>query len=180
MITGDQQTLSIFRKHTMADDKIREGDPDKPRKKKPQPAAAEEERPRKKRPADDDDEDDAPKRKKVKKDEDESDMGSSPISALIPVGGSIFALLSLWLSAISLLAGIAAMILSSSPIVPAIAPGLWPLALLSGIASFFTHKSKASYGSITGNMRAILGILISLVVMVMHGFFVFLYFKGAR
>jgi hypothetical protein len=163
----------------MADDKIREGDPEKRKKKaaaKPPADDEEEERPRKKkRPADDEDED-APRPKKRKRADDEaSDLGSSPLSAILPVGGSIFALASLWLSVLSLLAGFACMVLFGKSVYSAILPSVWPIAILCGVVSFFTHKNKASYGSITGNMRAILGILIGLAAMVLHAFLIYWY-----
>jgi hypothetical protein len=57
-------------------------------------------------------------------------------------------------------------------------PILWPIGLFAGILAFFTHKSKMSYGSIAGNMRAILGILFSLAAMVMHILLIYLYATG--
>src|SRR5262245_3802897 len=111
----------------MAKEDIREGGPEKIRKKKPAPAE-EEERPRKKRPADEeeetprkkktkadkeDEEDEEPRKKKAKaaeedeedhegEEEEEGDVGASALSAIIPVGGSVFALAALWLSVIAL------------------------------------------------------------------------------
>ena len=69
----------------MADDKIREGDPEK-RKKKAAPPD-DEDRPRKKRRDDDDEEDeDRPRKKrKIARDEDDDDLGNSPLSAIVPV-----------------------------------------------------------------------------------------------
>jgi hypothetical protein len=194
----------------MADNDIREGDPDKPRKKKAPPPGDVDDRPRKKKPADDDeddeeeaprkkkriakddDEEEAPrKKKKVRKDDDdeEGDLGSSPLSAIMPVGGSVFALLSLWVGFISFLLGFVA--LGSSfdlitiwgigkipPIATCLMPMLWPVALLSGGLAFLTHKHKASYGSIVGNARAVFGILFSLGAMVLHAVLVFLFVKG--
>jgi hypothetical protein len=129
---------------------------------------------KKKRPADDDD-DDVPR-----KDEEDggSDLGNSPLSVLIPVGGSVFALAALWLGVFAVVAGIAGLILFPKNVISLLLPAFWPIALLCCALSFFTHKHKASYGSITGNMRAILGILASLVALGLHGFLAFLYFKG--
>jgi hypothetical protein len=152
----------------MADDDIREGNPEKTRKKKAPPP-------------DDEDDEQPRKKKKVARadaDEEESDLGSSPLSALIPVGGSIFALLSLWLSVISLLLAIFAMTTYYEKMLSCVLPALWPISLICGGLAFFTHKHKASYGSIAGNMRAVIGILISLAVMVMHLFLVFIFVKG--
>ena len=148
-------------------DNIREGDPDRPRKKKAAPPP-------------DEDEDDRPRKKKkraAEEDEDESgdDLGSSALSAVLPVGGSVFGLLALWLSVLSGLMGLAGMILFWKSPISALLPSLWPVALLCGILALFTHKHKASYGSITGNLRAIIGILISLGVMLMQGFLVFVW-----
>jgi hypothetical protein len=155
----------------MADEKFQEGEP---KKKKPAAPAASDDRPKKKRPADDDD-DDVPR-----KDEEDggSDLGNSPLSVLIPVGGSVFALAALWLGVFAVVAGIAGLILFPKNVISLLLPAFWPIALLCGALSFFTHKHKASYGSITGNMRAILGILASLVALGLHGFLAFLYFKG--
>ena len=163
----------------MAEDDIREGNPDKARKKKaPRPADDDDDLPRKKRRPVQDDEDEAPRRKKsVAKDDDDegSDLGSSALSALIPVGGSVFALLSLWLSVIALLLTIFAMTTYWQQMLSCVLPALWPISLICGGLAFLTHKHKASYGSIAGNIRAIIGILISLGVMVMHGFLVFVF-----
>lgn len=128
---------------TMADEKIRKGDPQPTKKKKApppedEPDDEEEERPKKKRRRDADDEDGA-------------DIGSSPLSAVVPVGGSIWALVALYVGLLS-----------------CFVPGLWLVSLLAGVLAFVTHKQKMSYGSIAGNMRAILGIIISLVAMVFH------------
>jgi hypothetical protein len=150
----------------MADNDIREGDPDKARKKKaPPPDDDDDDRPRKKRRPDDDEDDEAPRKKKkaAKHDDDDDDLGSSPLSAIIPVGGSIWALLSLYLSMVS-----------------CIVPGLWLISLLCGVLAFVTHKHKASYGSVAGNMRAILGIAFSLIAMVLHTILLFMYLSNPR
>ncbi|MSQ93681.1 MAG: hypothetical protein EXR98_03900 [Gemmataceae bacterium] len=133
----------------MADDDIQEGEPRK-KKKAPPPDDDDDDRPRKKRPADDDDEDDRPrKKKKVARDDDEGgDLGDSILSAVVPVGGSIWALLSLYSS-----------LLCFIPVLPL-------FGVLFGVIALMTHKHKASYGSITGNLRAILGIVIGLIVIV--------------
>jgi hypothetical protein len=147
----------------MADQDIREGDPEKARKKKA-PPPDDDDRPRKKRPAADDDDEAPRKKKKVAKDDDEGeDLGASPLSAIIPVGGSIWALLSLYLSMIS-----------------CVVPGLWLVSLLCGVLAFVTHKHKASYGSIAGNMRAILGIVFSLIAMVLHAIGLFVYLSNPK
>ena len=161
----------------MADDDIREGNPDKARKKKAPPPADDDLPRKKRRPIVDDDEDDAPRKKKnVANDEEEgNDLGRSALSALIPVGGSVFALLSLWLSVIALLLTIYAMTTYWEKMLSCVLPALWPISLICGGLAFFTHKHKASYGSIAGNMRAVIGILISLGVMVVHGFLVFIF-----
>jgi hypothetical protein len=162
----------------MADDDIREGGPRKPIKKKAAPPD-DDDRPKKRKPSADDDDDAemARKRKKIAKDDDDddNDLGSSALSAVIPVGGSIFALLSLWLSVIAGVMAFAGLVLFMNTLASILLPSLWPIALLCGIVSFFTAKHKASYGSIAGNMRAIIGILISLGVMVFHGVLIFMY-----
>ena len=136
--------LSLLRKQfSMADDKIREGDPEK-RKKKAAPPD-DEDRPRKKRRDDDD------------------DLGNSPLSAIVPVGGSIWALGSFYLALLSCLVPI--------PLLGLIAIGL-------GVLAFVTHKQKASYGSMTGNIRAVLGILIGFVTMIGSSIGLFLFFTG--
>lgn len=127
----------------MADDKIRKGDPDNVKRKKAPPPdddedEEEEERPRKRRRRDADEEEAA-------------DLGSTPLSAVVPVGGSIWALLSFWIALLSC-------------VVPL--PLLGLIAVILGVVAFLTHKSKASYGSITGNMRAVLGIVIGLLTMI--------------
>ena len=139
----------------------------------------EDDRTRKKkvRRAVEDDEDDRPRRKKKKRrdDDDDSDLGSSPLSALIPIGGSVLALMSLWLSVIGVLLTVASFRFFEKEIWSCVLPALWPLSLLSGGLSFFTHKHKVSYGSIAGNFRAIIGIVISLGVMAAHGYLVYVY-----
>lgn len=166
----------------MADEDIREGSPKKAKKKAPPPDEEDDDRPRKKkRDADAEDEEEAPRKKKKRmdEDEDESDLGASPLSAIIPVGGSVFGLLALWLSVVALVLGIAGFVfLKDLKVIAVIMPSLWPISLLCGVLAFFTHKHKASYGSIAGNIRAIIGILISLGVMVMHAVLVFMFFKG--
>jgi hypothetical protein len=151
----------------MANEDIREGNPDKARKKKAPPPDDEDDRPRK-------------KKKVARADEEEdNDLGSSALSAIIPVGGSVFGLLSLWLSVIALLMGIAAIgLMMDKSILAVVLPALWPVSLLCGVLAFLTHKHKASYGSIAGNLRAIIGILISLGVMALHGVLIFLFVMG--
>jgi hypothetical protein len=178
----------------MTDDDIREGDPDKPRKKKrPPPDDDEDDRPRKKRSSanDEDEEEERPKKKKKiarreEEDDEDDDLGSSALSAVLPVGGSVFALMSLWLSIISFALAVVALgsyfeIITLLPRIPAILactmPSFWPFAILSGGLSFFTGKRKLSYGSISGNMRAIFGILLALVVMVMQIVIIYLHAK---
>jgi hypothetical protein len=175
------KTILFSRKHNaMADQDIREGDPGKGRKKKIPPPDADD-RPRKKRPAAGDDDDAPRKKKKVARDEDEGeDLGASPLSAIIPVGGSIFALLSLWLSVLAGLMALVGLIYFFGNIVSCLLPSLWVISLLCGVLAFVTHKHKASYGSIAGNMRAIIGILISLGVMVLHGVLVFIFLTTGR
>ena len=156
--------LSLLRKQlSIADDKIREGDPEK-RKKKAAPPD-DEDRPRKKRRDDDDEEDeDRPRKKrKIARDEDDDDLGNSPLSAIVPVGGSIWALGSFYLALLSCLVPI--------PLLGLIAIGL-------GVLAFVTHKQKASYGSMTGNIRAVLGILIGFVTMIGSSIGLFLFFTG--
>jgi hypothetical protein len=78
---------------------------------------------------------------------------------------------------LAVVAGIAGfLVFQSRDVLGIVIPAFWPLPLLCGVLSFFTHRHKASYGSITGNMRAILGILASLLAMVIHGALVFRYF----
>ncbi|MBI2804169.1 MAG: hypothetical protein HYX68_04195 [Planctomycetes bacterium] len=134
----------------MADDDIREGDPDRVRKKKAPPP--------------DDDADDAPRKKKkvAQDDDDDNDLGNSPLSAIVPVGGSIWAVLSLYSALLCFI------------------PGLSLLAILFGVLALVTHKHKASYGSITGNMRAILGIVIGFIVLVGWGIGLFVYLSNPR
>ena len=164
----------------MADQDIREGEPEKARKKKV-PPPDDDDRPRKKRPAADDDDEVPRKKKKVAKDDDEGeDLGASPLSAIIPVGGSIFALLSLWLSVLAALLALVGLIYFFGNILSCLLPSLWVVSLLCGVLAFVTHKHKASYGSIAGNMRAIIGILISLGVMVLHGVLVFIFLTAGR
>ncbi len=142
----------------MADDDIREGEP---RRKKGQPPEDDEDRPRKKRPADDDDEEKPRKKKKIARDDDDdNDLGNSPLSAVVPVGGSIWALLSLYSSLLCFI------------------PGLPLLGVLFGVIALMTHKHKASYGSITGNLRAILGIVIGLIVIVGQAIVAVMWFNG--
>jgi len=133
----------------MANEDIREGAPEGKKQKAPPP----------------DDTDDRPRRqKRMDADEEASDdPGESALSAVVPIGGSIWALLSLYLSLLG-----------------CVIPGLPLLSLLFGIVALLTHKSKASYGSITGNMRAVLGILISLVLIVVHGIGLFLFLSNPR
>jgi len=191
----------------MADDDIREGvpkkkkkilppkdDDERPKKKLPVDEDDEpEDRPRKKRTADDEDEEETPPKKKKKpaaeEPEEESDMGESPLAAFIPVGGSVFALISLWTAIFSFVPAVVSLLLVTNtlqmmfvekfpPIMGCILPILWPVAVLTGGLSFFTTKAKASYGSIAGNMRAIIGILLGLIAMVLHGVLIYLFFKG--
>jgi hypothetical protein len=178
----------------MADDEIREGGPKKPKKKAPPPD--DEDRPRKKRPPDDeeeeddrprkkrrpvDDEEEAPRKKKKARDDDEDeeqegDLGASPLSAIIPVGGSVFGLMSLWLSVLGVVLTILAFAwFAPKDVIGCILPSVWPISLLSGGLAFLTHKHKASYGSIAGNIRALIGIVISLGVMAAHGLLIFMY-----
>lgn len=134
----------------MADEDFREGEPERPRKNKP--------------PRRDEKDDDRPRRRRRDDDvEDRDDLGNSALSAVVPIGGSIWALLSLYLSLLS-----------------CVIPGLPLLSLIFGIVALVTHKQKASYGSITGNIRAVLGILISLVVIVGQGIFLFLWLADVQ
>jgi hypothetical protein len=58
-------------------------------------------------------------------------------------------------------------------------PFLGLLAMILGVVAFMTHKHKASYGSVTGNMRAVLGIVIGLLTTIGSTIFVIGYFMGA-
>jgi hypothetical protein len=128
----------------MADEDIREGDPDKPRKRKsPPPDDDGNDRPRRR---DDDDDDFDRKRRNIGR-EDDDDGSNSPLSAVVPVGVSIWALASLYLALLG-----------------CIIPGFGLIAIFCGVMAFATHKQKASYGSISGNLRAILGIVIGAIV----------------
>src|SRR5438094_10048355 len=120
----------------MADDTIREGEPEKPRKQKA--------------PPDEEEDDDRPRRKKrgARREEEDDDLGSSALSAVVPVGGSIWALLSFYVALLSCIIPI---------------PLLGLIAIVLGVFAFITHKHKASYGFVTGSMRAVLGILIGLI-----------------
>jgi hypothetical protein len=123
----------------MADEKMRKGEPPAKKKKAAPPPA-------------EDEEDERPKKKRRDTDDEGgSDIGSSPLSAVVPVGGSIWALLSFYIALLSC-------------IVPL--PLLGLIAIILGGVAFMTHKHKASYGSITGNMRAVLGIVIGLITMI--------------
>ena len=93
--------------------------------------------------------------------EEGGDLGSSPLSAIVPVGGSIWTLVALYGGLLS-----------------CFVPGLWLLSLLAGVLALMTHKHKASYGSMAGNMRAILGILVSLFAMVLHAVILFMWLTG--
>ena len=122
----------------MPDDDIQEGSPQRPKKRKAPPP--------------EDDEDDRPRRRRRDAEEESAeDLGASPLSAVVPIGGSVWALLSFYLALLSCIVPI---------------PLLGLIAILLGLVAFFTHKHKASYGSVTGNMRAILGILIGFITMV--------------
>jgi hypothetical protein len=136
----------------MADEKIRKGEPQPAKKKKAAP------------PPSEDEEDERPRKKRRDADEEDgSDIGSSPLSAVVPVGGSIWALLSFYIALLSC-------------VVPL--PLLGLIAVILGGVAFMTHKHKASYGSITGNMRAVLGIVIGLFTMVGSTIIVIMYFMG--
>ena len=146
-------------------------DDDRPRKKKSRPSEdiEDDDRPRKKRSArdNDDDDDDRPRKRRRRMDEDEDedadDLGNSPLGAVVPLGTSIWALASFYLALLSC-------------VVPV--PLLGLIAMILGVVSFFTHKQKASYGSVTGNIRAVLGILIGLVTMVGSTALLILWFSG--
>jgi hypothetical protein len=145
-------------------------DDDRPRKKKSRPSADtdDDDRPRKKRPSrDDDDDDDDRPRKRRRRDEDEQedddDLGNSPLGAVVPLGTSIWALASFYLALVSC-------------VVPL--PLLGLIAVVLGAVSFFRQNHKASYGSITGNIRAVLGIVIGLFTMVGSTVFLIMLMSG--
>jgi hypothetical protein len=134
----------------------RDEDEDRPRKKRPLPSDDEDDDlPRKKRrPRDDEEEErmDVRRRKRRDADEDEGgDLGNNPLGAVVPLGVSVWALLSLYSSLLS-----------------CVVPGLGLLGILFGVIAFATAKHKATYGSISGNMRAVLGIVIGLGTVVIH------------
>jgi hypothetical protein len=130
-------------------DEVRAGDPDQPRKRAPLPDDDDDDRPRKRRRRDEDDDDD----RRIDKNDDGS---NTALSAVVPVGVSIWALLSLYTALLS-----------------CIIPGLGLLGLLFGILAFVRANHQASYGSITGNIRAVAGILISLCTIAAHSIWLF-------
>jgi hypothetical protein len=132
----------------MADEDIREGDPDRPR------------RPRDR--DDDENEDDRPRRRRRDADEGKGeDIGNSPLGAVVPLGVSVWALVSLY-----------------SALLSCVIPGLGLVAIASGILAFVTHKQKATYGSVSGSIRAVIGIVLGLITLVFHGFLLFALLTG--
>jgi hypothetical protein len=142
-------------------------DDDRPRKKKPRSSDEIEdgERPiKKRRPRDDDDEEEERPRKRRRRDEDEDegeDIGNSPLGAVVPLGVSIWALASFYVALLS-----------------CFIPGFGLIAIILGIVAFVTAKHKATYGSISGNMRAVLGIVIGLFTAVVQTVMLVLILSG--
>ena len=124
----------------MADDDIREGEPDRPRKKRAAPRDD----------PDDEDDDDRPRRRR-RRDDDREAPEESALGAVVPLGVSIWALVSLY-----------------SALLSCVIPGLGLVAIIAGILAFVTHKQKATYGSVSGNIRAIIGIVLGLSTFVIH------------
>jgi hypothetical protein len=120
----------------MADDEIRAGDPDPPRRKNAPPP-----------------DDDRPRRRRRDADDDRESPEDAALGAIVPVGVSIWALLSLYTALFS-----------------CVIPGLGLLAIIFGILALMTHKQKATYGSVSGNIRAIIGIVLGLSTFVIHVF----------
>lgn len=132
----------------MADDDedIRAGDPDRRRKKAPR---------REPDDRDDEDEEERPRRRR-RRDADEGegeDIGNSPLGAVVPLGVSVWALVSLY-----------------SALLSCVIPGLGLVAIICGILAFVTAKHKATYGSVSGKIRAIIGIVLGLSTFVIHVF----------
>ena len=160
---------------------IREGDPNRPRKKKsPAPDEGDEERPRKKRPRDDDedneepvrtkkkpsrvnDEEDQepPRRKRQRARDDEDDIEDIRVSPPVSVGAGILALVSLVLSLIAFLL----------PIIP----GLWLLGLSCGAGSIVMQR-KQPPGTIR-DRRAVVGVVFALIAMVFQAALYFVIWK---
>jgi hypothetical protein len=123
----------------MADDEIREGDPELPRRKNAPPS-------------DDEDDDDRPRRRRRRdNDGDREAPEESALGAVVPLGVSVWALVSLY-----------------SALLSCVIPGLGLVAIIAGILAFVTHKQKATYGSVSGNIRAIIGIVLGLSTFVIH------------
>jgi hypothetical protein len=122
-------------------------DDDRPRKKKSRSMDDDEDddRPRKKRSARDDDDDDRPRKRQRRDDDEDDDLGNSPLGAVVPLGVSLWALASFYTSLLCFI------------------PGLGLIAIALGVVAFLTAKHKATYGSISGNMRAVLGIVFGLI-----------------
>lgn len=136
-------------------------DDDRPRKKKARPSDDDDDddRPKKRSSRDDDDDDDRPRKRRRRdedEDEDSDDLGNSPLGAVVPLGTSIWALASFYLALLSCILPL---------------PLLGLIAIVCGGAAFFTQKHQASYGSITGNIRAVLGVVIGLITMIGYSIF---------
>jgi hypothetical protein len=142
LATAESATLTIHTPETeMADDEMREGEP----------------RPTRRRPADDDDrdreEDDRPRRRRRRDaDEDSNPAGDAALAAVVPVGVSIWAMVSLY-----------------SALLSCVIPGLGLIGIFAGIMALVaSKKQQTSYGSVTGNIRAVIGIVLGLLNTVFH------------
>jgi hypothetical protein len=136
--------------------------------------------PKKKRPIDDEEEDDEPRRrvkKKRRRDEDdepdeepENLRDNTLLNMIFPVGVSVFAMGANYMGVLSLLAVIFGGVIAGVTqvkIIGLILPGVGALfgliAIVLGGLSFIIRPKKTTYGSVTGYIRAIVGILCGLV-----------------
>jgi hypothetical protein len=163
-----------------------EDDEPRPAKKKPAPRRDDDDdddeprRPAKKPVSrrDDDYDDDEPRRpakKKPRQDEEEESesLRDNPIlNMFFPVGVSIWAMGANYLGAFSILGAIFGFALAFTlganmkilgMILPGVGAFLGFLAIIMGLLSFIIRPKKTTYGSVTGYMRAVIGIILGFI-----------------
>lgn len=136
---------------------------------KPRPASDDDpdaERPRKRRPRDDDEDedDDRPRRRRPQADADE--LGATPLAAVVPVGVSPWALAACYLGLIGC--------------IPLLGAPFALFGVLFGIIALVRRPKNVNYGSITGHVRAFIGIACGLIGLILSVVVAIGMFAGRR
>jgi hypothetical protein len=146
-------------------DGIQEGEPEKKRPR----AESDDDRPRRRRPHDDDDDDEEEeyrrKRRRIAKRTPNPDEDLAT-GLLVPIGVSGWAMASFFCGLFGC--------------IPVIGAPLALAAFVCGIIALVKRRRESTYGAVTGNIRAVIGLALGGVMIAVNLFILFLYLTERR